>query len=873
MPKIHLLNPTLPKNIPTVVALMKSEHGANPGLLHAYEVYTLDDGMGGQTSFALTLPVMQFIEDPVSDSTIPEFRLDIVEPAPEGGGQFGHILPVVKSIISNHGVPIFDQQGSYIVKEIVANQNGLSDKPNKPNWFVRAANREHYLGSQLPLLGIRYGLIKEEHVSFLHMNRAPGLSLNRYVKKLNAEQFLSLACTLLEEVPQQIHQTVRLGKHEGEKIVHCDLKSQNIMAEWKENRWIVTVVDAGLAKTMKGDKYISKRPQGNTMVADSKMLFATQTFTPITYDTQTDLYALYVTIAELAGAPSRDELNDKAMLADLKKPNLAGIFDHMGFDPITKEKLIHLVEWMLCDNRAQRAPREEALKEFKEALIQVQNNNQTCPVSETVKPAKRKITAEELKNWIEQNLEHLIIQKEQSGQSKSTTLKLWIKHFRELRFLAGPEEMERFNTMGKEGLQIKSRYVYDLMRFDLIKEYDTNACVRLLLRNEELTAPLREVYPLTDAWHKFFSLYLNQLPIQLTTQDDAFCEEIGTFKRNVSDVLSTSIKEDQTSLLWQMKEELKHLASLQFTQWAEQLPLFARRFNQQYECMGHVSRLFQQFSRVFTLKENFFQEFNNWGDGICKKAINGRFPENADEYFEQYQTLATLLFKFSSLKERFLPLFNVFPVLNESTFNLQALEQSIQSFDLSNPEEVVSLSKKLTLLLTLLKMYSYLYDPKITYPHKQYPKVMRVNEEQLKELIRQSPPEEEFIDELEDLLNYCSAINQLDDFIHKYGHYKNIAKAFFLLMSEDKSTVLQLDAMISNVPEHCLGKLDLGLAPLMSLKGDERLNERLFAEICRFFSFPIRYTPINLSFNLFQPSKPASKIKDEALELKSNLSL
>jgi hypothetical protein len=301
------------------------------------------------------------------------------------------------------------------------------------------------------------------------------------------------------------------------------------------------------------------------------------------------------------------------------------------------------------------------------------------------------------------------------------------------------------------------------------------------------------------------------------------------------------------------------------------LPLFAHRFNQQYECLGHVSKLFQQFFRVFPLKENFSQEFNNWANGICKEAIHGRFPENLTEYFEQYHTLAALLFKFSSLQEQLLPLFNAFPILSQSGLSLQALEQSIKSFDLSNPEEVVNLSKKLCLLLTLLEVYSYLYAPKKTYPHMQYPKVMQTNEEQLKELIRQNPPEEEFIDELRDMSNYFSAINQLDNFVHTHGQYKNIVKAFLLLMNEDKSTVFQLNAIIGNVSVSCLGKLDLGLTPFMSLKEEERLNERLFAEICRFFAFPIRYMPMNLSFNLFQPVKPASKTKDEVLEF--NLSL
>ncbi|MCL9684767.1 protein kinase domain-containing protein [Legionella maioricensis] len=884
MPKVQLLNPTLSKNIPTVVALMKSEHGTNPGRLHAYEVYTLDDGMGGESSFALTLPVFQFIDNSDPDLKSPEYRLDIVEPTAEDGGQFGCILSVVKSIISNHGEPVFDPKGGYVVKEIYANQNGLPDKPNKPNWFVRAANREHYLGSHLPTLGMRYGLIKEERASYLHMNRAPGFPLHIYVNKLSGEQFLSLACALLEDIPQQIHQTVRSGKHEGKIIVHCDLKSQNIMAEWKENKWTVTAVDMGFAKTtMKDDSYRTSYCHGNMLVWDSKMLLAALSHTPITYNTQTDLYALYVTIAELAGAPSRDSLNNKEMLADLKKPNLAGIFDRMDFDPSTKQQLTHLIERMLCDDREQRISREEALNEFKEVLIHVQKNNSELSANSTssasipVQPEKKQgVTAEELKNWVEQPLDSIIAQKELEGQSKRTTLRQWIKHFRELRFRTSKEEMERFNTLSaKQSPAIKSRYIYNLIRFDLFREYDTNACVRLLLRNEQVTTPLREFYPLPLAWHKFFDMYLNQLPIQLTTEDVSFCEEMREFKRNVSDILNTSIQDNKASLLWNMNEALKRQADMPFDQWVKQLPSFARSFNQQYACMGHISKLYLQLNKVFSLKENFSQEFNTWAQRICDNAINGKFPSDVDEYFDRYHILASLLINFSSFKEKPHPLFKAFPVLNQSAFSPQAIEESIKNLDWNNVQAVMDLSKKLSLLMTLLEVYYHLYDTEHPYPHKDYPKVMQTNEELLKKLISQNPPEEEFIAELEGILNYCRVITELDHFVEDCNLYGNIVMAFSLLMNGDKSKVLQLEAMIENSSERALVKLNQGLKPLLSLKPDEQLNERLFAEITRFFAFPLRYHPTASKFsphnNLFQSVVSASKAEDD--DLKFNLSL
>ncbi len=879
MPKVHLINPTLSKNIPTVVALMKSVHGTNPGRLHTYEVYTLDDGKGGTSSFALTLPVLQFVEDSVPDSRTPEFRLDIVEPTSEDNGQFGHILPVVKSIISTKGEPVFDQERAYVIKEINADQNALSDKPNKPHWFVRSANRERYLGGQLPTLGIRYGLIKEEHLSFLHMNRAPGLPLDTYVNKLNAEQFLSLVCTLLEEIPEQIHQTVRSGKHEGKKIVHCDLKSQNIMAEWKNNKWTVTAVDMGLAKTMQGNHYTTLRPQGNLMVCDSKMLLAALRKEPIIYDAQTDLYALYVTIAELAGAPSRDSLNNETMLADLKKPNLTGIFNHMDFDPLTQQKLIHLVERMLCDDRNQRIPREEALKEFQEILLYVQKNNanllqkRTSLTSETVPLEKKKsVTAEEMKNWVEQKLDHLIIQNELNGQDKRTTVQLWIKHFLELCSKTDENEIDRFNTMrSKKEFRIYSRLIYDLIRFNLINQYDDKACARLLLRNEQLTAPLKGPYPLNETWQKFFDMYLSQLPIQLTSLDESFCEEIGRFKRNVSDILHSQIVEDQESLLWHMKEALKLQSGKQFTHQVEQLPLFAHVFNRQYECMQQVSKLFLQFKHVFTLKDNFSQEFNSWAEEICMNAINGKFP-NDPEYFEKYHDLAYLLIDFDRHKKELGLLFDAFPVLNQSAIGFAAIEQSIKNFKLNDTQSFEDLSQKLELLFILEDVFSNL-DPKKGYPHTKYLTVMETGINQLTKLISQYPPEQEFIVELQSLLNYFEAINDLDEFIGDFDFYEHIVKAILLLMNDDKSKVLKLGEMISEVPEQYLGLLEQGLESLLSQESGGQLNEKLFAELIRFFALPPRYQPMATRPNphiLFQPA--SSKAEEEDL-LVSALSL
>ncbi|BCA94239.1 hypothetical protein TUM19329_06000 [Legionella antarctica] len=735
-----------------------------------------------------------------------------------------------------------------MVKKIIANQKGLSDKTDKPNWFVRSANREHYLGSQLPTLGMHYGLIREEKVSFLHMNRAPGLPLKAYVNSLNAEQFLSLACTLLEEIPQQIHQTVRSGKHQGEQIVHCDLKSENIMAEWKNNKWTVTAVDMGLAKTMQGNGYSSWYCQGNKKVWDTRMFYDSLKQTPITYDAQTDLYALYITIAELAGAPSRTSYTKRD---DFKNPDLIGIFDHMDFDPITKKNLIVLIGRMITDDRSQRISRDEALNEFKEILLAVQKNTpdllqkRSSPASKTVE-----VDAEALKHWVEYKLEHRISTDEKLGLDKGTTIKVWIKRYRELCLLKSAEA----NPIPSKNPVVRSRYIHDLMRFNLIEEYDDNACVRLLLRNEQLTAPLRAPYPLNETWKKFFDLYLNQLPIQLTVIDESFCEEISTFKNNVSSILSIQVRDDDESLLGHLTSSLKLLSKMQFTQWAKQLPLAAHVFNQQFKCMVELSNLFDQFKNVFSLKDNFSQDFNDWATEISENAIIGQFP-NDSKYFEKYHTLASYLIKFSILIKEDNLLFKGFPDLNQSEISFAAIMQSIENLKLDDTQCIEVLSKKLDLLFTLTDVF-YSMDHTKGYPHTRYPIVLETGIEQVTQLINKNPSLEEFTAELNSLLEYFATINELDAFIKDAAAYKNVVKSFLLLMNDDQSRVLKFKGMLGEDAKLFLGKLEQGLTRLLSMEAGPQLNDKLFVEMIRFIAFPLRYHPMGTGpkpNTLFQP--------------------
>ncbi|MCW8397894.1 hypothetical protein OQJ26_03705 [Legionella sp. PATHC038] len=871
---IHYLNPTLPENIPVVVALMNSVHGANPGLLEAYNVYSLPTSAGEKSRFVLTLPVLQFVADPLV-SNAPSRRLDVFEPSSEDQGSFGNVFPVIKSIIPQGDGGVFDESGSYVIKQMHADQNELSDKPNKPNWYVRVANREQYLGSQHPTLGIHYSLVKTEQYSYLHMNRAPGRTLDFYMDQLSGEEFLSLACTLIEEVPKQIHRTVTAGKHKGRTIIHCDLKTENIMAQLNKDEenghseWTITVIDMGLAKTIKNDEpYSTLQSYGNRMAWDTDMWLANRDGKPMNYDIQSDLYALFVCITELAGAPKRDSIN---ALEETKNPDFSGIFSEMDFDPRLEEQLTEALRSALHPNKTQRMRPEQVLTVFQEALSAVrEDTDETVLATPAKKKKTEQITAEDLKEWIEQPLDDLVKQKEQATevenrQSRKATLKIWLNQFNELRSAASAEEYERFKTMLPTLVKnIKSSFIFDLLRFNLYEEYDADACIRLILRHEQLTAPFRKHYPSLPAlWQRRFQMLAQVTPLQLTQSQALACTQIGLFKQNITALLALESKESDPALLKVMRQELDKQLKLDPKAWCSQLSQFVQLFNGQYFCITQFNALAKQLAPHYSWHNALQQQFINWTDEILSHAIEGKFPENQQEYFAHYCTMIELLNRYVKDMKTLAVLFNALPALSQSRLGKEAIDTTIRQLQLSDPQTVSNLTQKLALLFLIHDVLCQLMDP----DKKQYPAILQANKNNFNTLIlhlanQQDLQLEELKRQLGNVSDSLKALNQLRLFMDKCSAHPNIQKAIEILLKNN----FKIEALANMVNDNYIDiipakRLDRGLNIVLSEEENQSLNEKIFTEITRYFANPGNYLPpdpkmytqANSSQLLFQP--------------------
>ncbi len=842
---VRIINPTLPENIPIVIALAKSEYGNNPGLLEHYTVYSL----GENASYALTLPVLQLIAAPTTNANIPPVRLDIFEPNSENNGNFGKIYPVIKSIIPQNDDGIFDDSGSYIIKEMMADQKAPTDKPNKPNWFVRIANKEQYLGGQHPTLGIHYALVKREKTSFLHMNRAPGLSLERYRNKLSGEQFLSLACTLLVEVPRQVHRIVEAGKRKGRLIIHCDLKPENIMAAYVDNQWIVTVIDMGLAKTIEENGHYSTiLPYGNQLVWDGEMIRAEMSNQPKTYDIQSDIYALFICICELAGAPSREDLTNEEALVDIENPNLMGIFSTMNFDQNMKQQLEQAIRGALRANKMQRTPYNEVLSVFQNALAEVQKNNLMSQPQMTI-PHQNivQVTAEDLRKWVEQSLDNLALMAQNNGQDRKTIFKSWLVEFRKLYSWASQEEKELFNALCRKGsnLRISSQFIFNLLRFNLLNEYNDDACLRLLLRHEQLIAPLKAEQVLPDHWQKRFQALTTFMSLQLTTSHATQCAELGLLKQNISRYLMQKISDKAPKLFHFMQEELAQQMQLNFNEWLQQLPKFAKLFNKQYKCIVITEQLRKKMTPLFSLTKDIKQQFAGWGLMVFNSAMQGNLPENLEEYFAHYSLLIELLTHIDTKRKAIISLFDELPKLNQSSINWSSIEELIDKLQLGDLSMVVALSQKLEILLLIHDVYSCLNDP----DNQEYDVIIQAHITKLTvlidQLVQQTLPEKEMKIQLEEMIDYFEDLDEVVSFLEECQRYLHIPKAIEILLDDNYKIVELAKAIRSSKSKgYSLTNLNDGLKVIFSKGGNSSTqNEMIFCEMTRYFSVPLIYRP------------------------------
>ncbi|MBL7480520.1 protein kinase domain-containing protein [Legionella bononiensis] len=871
---LQIINPTLEKNMNLTVELMRSIHGENPGHLIPYEVYILPNIDGEPIKYVLTHGVIQFVADPLMLSDAPPIRLDVIELTFESKGHYGCILPVIQSIIFNNGQPVFDTTGNYVVKLIFFDPEEPTDKADKPNYSIRAAYREHYLASNMPRLGAYYRLVHGSSSSYLHMNRAPGLPLQSYFNKLDAESFLKLACALLEQVPQQMQEIIRSGKHAGKRIVHRDLKPQNILAEYKDHNWIITVIDMGLAKALPGEHYTTERPRGNLMVLDRLMFKAIQNHQPITYSSQTDLYALYMIIFTLAGASYRYNLKSISALAkDIEHPNFHGLFYSMILDAPIRTKLQELFERILGSNSDEMPSLDEVLTSFQEALLAHQSKavHDVCELHPASLPP---VTAEMLKSSLEENLDYTIGEQVFLGNKPTATLMSWISRHHALLARASAEELERFKSLLTipDHIKISSHYILNLLRFNLIDECDDNACVRLISRHHECLKPVKKSlshnkHKLPAEWFTLFTHILNEFPLQLTIEQEQFCIKFSKLIKNTAIILNLNLEPTISPIIQTLKATLDSCFVMEPAERGKKLSVWVEQVNAQFHCLEQIAEILSKYKTTRHWNDQWQKKTEEWIHYFNEHQLSEAGTRDLSPYFAARSTLATQLARISENQLHLRSLFVQYPSLKQSPYSMDALNESIRTLRIQDDHDVSHLIQKTHILFLLFNLHVVFSNS--DHPLKQHNDIYEHCFNQFKAQIEHYSILDEFL--LKNLFIYLCAIEKLLHFIdrlHRYGTYQVIEQVLTHLMTDQKLIGDLNKLLLKGINLVHLKKLNFGLETLLSQPKQDHLNQRLFTEIAQYYASPENYRPYSppvaassSSFGMF----PIQKIADYSI--------
>lgn len=862
MPKIILINPTLLTSLDLVVKLMSSVHGDHGGRLLPYEIYSLSDKNGTTTSYSLTLPVIQFLSnfDPANPGS-PQKRLDIYEPFVEANGEYGSILPVIKSIIFIDGQPVFDTQ-QYVIKEILADQKRPSNKPGKPNIFVRAARREHYLASQLPHLGVDYQLVEEATSSFLHMKRMPGAPLSAYVGKISTRQFLSLAYALLTEIPAQIHQQIQQGKRAGNTIVHCDLKAENILAMPKaDDEWMVNVIDLGMAKPMNTNtrQYISRFGRGNWLGYDKDRLDDILNKTFITYDAASDLYALFLAILEFGDLKRFKLKNIEALHRDCAEPNLEGLFTNMRMGADTRAILISLAQRILDPNKANRPSAAEAAQIFKKEL------EKPCTGANLPSPkVYKKVSAQDLARLMRADLDSAI-DNAQSTNQKLTVLKEWIALYREHAIAIDPSEWAQYHEL-MENTTVTSRLIRYFAKFKLNAEYDDNGCARLLSRHHQLTKDLYnlsslpehlsneryELSPLPKHWQSRFIAMLDELPLQVTAHDEHFCAQLQKYVDNLIMLRKIDYKDRNEPALFSFLKEkiLSDMEQSDFKHWCANLPQDISLFNQQCDVFFNLIRLLDKLHPVYRRLQLPEENLEEWGNDLSEQAITG-FSQSIVEAIEIRNVMASLLESLPFFSSAIKKLGKYYRGLNDSIYDEDLINETLTQLELGDTKQVIGLNTRLQILTFFAATFNQLTSK--TFCLQRYPQVSGIVQNTLTNLIAQcitTGRPENMPNQMQQIEQLIISLTELDQFINSLRNtmtYPNIV-ASLTKLAADPDLILKLVPILTQQVTPTMKVLDEQLKQILSGSSANTL-ELLFAEINRYYAYPERYSAISVTRN------------------------
>lgn len=847
--KIELINPTLEKNIPLVIELVRTKHGEMPGSLDPYEIYIINLPTGGQKYYSLPFAVFQFIATPEASPETPRVCIDIVEPSIETEGGFGSIQSVVKSIIFEEGQAVFNTKGSYLIKRVNIDPDEPFDKPGKPNSSTRRAKREHYLASQMPRLGVNHAMIQNEESMFFRMNRAPGFTLDKYINRLNTEEYLSLVCALLEEVPRQIHTIITRGKHQGRPFVHCDLKLENILAERQGKQWIITVIDLGLAKAMKDNGYITNNLRGNLLSLDADMLLSRR---PITYDVGTDLYALFSIILTLSGATRRYELEELSdLIPYLKNPDLTGLFYMMDFDPETRGRLGTLSIRMATDDRSQRPSAQEALDEFRQALAKTASDPKPSLITEPA-AEENTVSPEDLKNWVEQKLDEQI---KNGTDTEQSILQEWISNWRRLCSLINEQELTHFNGMISRSLQqhtaeikFSSRYIYNFLRLNILNEYDDTTSARLLFRHHINIEPIRKNTPLQlpELWARRFKGLVNILPLQINKEDEEYCMELGEFKKHLAFISNEEQIRHGQNLFIPLQELSKKYLEMRFEDWIdkENMYLIVYDFNQRYYFYKNVRGIIERVEQTRGL-EHFLRGIERWALQLPLHPLNDELILELTNKLYICDRLGAQLVEFKHISIQYLiDMVDVFPALEQSLYNAEVLTALIDDLDISDDLQLNLLMQRLDIALVIADIYSRLNNDQFCC--EKDPAIIQECTQQFSQMLTEHINEPDILKKAKEIQYYLDALDDLHKTIRELKSIAPNSHVVGVLTSlmQEKPLVLELAYFASHKIDWVFfHKLCNGLRITQEKFPAVERKSRFCAEIKKYDADPSAYDP------------------------------
>lgn len=851
MPLIPAVIARSEENIFFIANLVRQQLGNRQGQLHAYKSYDYTDDEGNTKQCSLTDPVIQFI----SDERTGQGRIDVYEPTSENQGAFGSIYPVVLSIkIDNNESPRLDN-GSYVIKAMSV-PYPIYDKPEKPSQQKRAINREQYLAKDI--LGTYYTAVENSNVFYLHMNRAQGKPLSDYFNILTTLEYLSLVIALLEKVPSQLRQELRDGKHQGKRRIHCDIKAENIHGERTSEGWNITLVDFGNAKAAGETGYIGTEERTTRLSCDSQMLRELLLHKRSTlFNHETDLYALFIVIAELAGYQQRrlasiNTSPDYFLSFIRHTPHLNDLFTHMDMSADLKRQLTRLIWQMINDNRHERATLEQALSGFRNALEQHQRTCAAGSVQQTLISREAPFTLSPFDALIQLSQTPLEIRVDQWAYTDISAHHLCsrIKDFKTLFNALDKTNKERFK---KSRLEFQSRYIYDFFRlYKYLETFDAEATARLLMRHAFIVNPISIFYFDSEKWHKRFLALVNHMPLRISFNDEQYCQSTLKYMKAIQSIISMNNDAKISPLYEVLLQEVGAHEVMDTNQWISALPELIDDLNKKYALYVRMLKLLAEKntllmqSSIISPESPLHQALASEINALNRSLADSNFSQEAIESLQLLENLISTLKLLQESESAY-----QYPAINsrESKYSMRAIQQLITRTNLGDTSQVNRLIRTIQAHSLFSGIMNLLYSTNECFADKYTP-VKRKYTEQLHELLT-SADLANTTQELSKIYAHLQELCVLDNYYSRFNTvlrgYNYVQEAIFNLTESAAHTNTLYKKTPSshadyNQQRHNIQKLNADLGALIGVTPIEQPSPtRILDLFIGFLADPLGY--------------------------------